>query len=303
MLPTNSAAMTHPPINRLRAVLGLASMLALSPAISLAQGERDASGTPPTIVRRALSAVPNEAAILSRLWVPALDEGFVPQGMAWHGGGVAVSGYTSTNKAQSRGPCQIIWVSPSSGAVLRRVALPQSCGHAGGLAALADGRLVVADTRALFVMRNGELLREIRLTGNLRGSFADFDGTSLWLGSYDRAGGRLWKFPLAVLDQPEISEAQATQTLPAPVNAQGLAFDRSGQMWVSTSNSKGGEILRLDPRTGQVTARHPAPAGIEDMAFDGQGRLWASSEAGARKWSGWATFFPLIFAIDPARLR
>jgi outer membrane protein assembly factor BamB len=270
---------------------------------SIAQSEPDIAGTPPTLVRRTLSAVPNEAAIVTRIWAPALDEGFIPQGMAWHSGGIALSGSVSVGRDQSQGPCQVIWMSPSSGAITRRLALPRGCGHAGGLAALADGRLVVADTRALFVIRDGAVSREISLRGALRGSFADFDGKDLWIGSYDRSGGRLWRFPLAALDQAQIDESAAIESLQAPANAQGLAFDRSGQLWMTTSSSRSGEILRLDRKTGQVLARHPAPAGIEDIAFDGQGRLWASSEAGSRRWSSWATFYPLVFAVDIARLR
>jgi hypothetical protein len=295
--------MTRFPLRRIMALAAAVLMLAPIAGAARAQTGGEPAGAPPTIVRRALSTIPNEAAIVMRLWVPALDEGFVPQGMAWHGGGIAISGYVSTERDQSKGPCHVIWVSPTSGAVMRRVALPASCGHAGGLAALSDGRLVVADTQVLFVLSGGAVQREIRLTGALHGSFADFDGRNLWIGSYDRGGGRLWRFALAALEQSEIGETAALGTLPAPANAQGLAFDRSGQLWVTTSGSKSGEILRLDPGTGQILARHAAPAGIEDIAFDGQGRMWASSEAGSRRWSAWSTFYPLIFAIEPSRLR
>ena len=43
------------------------------------------------------------------------------------------------------------------------------------------------------------------------------------------------------------------------------------------------------------------------IAFDADGRLWAVSEAGARhyydSWRGLVLpFYPLIFAVDPARL-
>ena len=48
--------------------------------------------------------------------------------------------------------------------------------------------------------------------------------------------------------------------------------------------------------------------GIEGIAFDQGGLLWAVSEAGARHvydnfLAAWVMpFFPLVFAIDPARL-
>ena len=47
----------------------------------------------------------------------------------------------------------------------------------------------------------------------------------------------------------------------------------------------------------------------EGIAFDGNGRLWAVSEAGARHFydQSWMAlimpFYPLVFAIDPARLQ
>jgi hypothetical protein len=261
------------------------------------------TGPSPTIVNRPLSDVPNAQAISKRFWVPDLDSGFIPQGLALQGGQVVLSGYVSTDANESRGPCKLFWISPSSGRVSHSMALPSSCGHAGGVAAISGGRLVVADTKILFVVSGGRVTSTVRLAGALRGSFADFDGRYLWLGSYDRSGGSLWRIPLAALAKGEISEADVAETLPAPSASQGLAFDRNGQMWVTSSGSREGAIHRLDRRTGQILASHAAPAGIEDIAFDGSGRLWASSEAGSRRWSAWSTFFPLVFAIDVSRLK
>jgi hypothetical protein len=45
------------------------------------------------------------------------------------------------------------------------------------------------------------------------------------------------------------------------------------------------------------------PAGIEDISFDPQGGLWAVSEAGSKRWLGWATFFPVVFRLELASLR
>jgi outer membrane protein assembly factor BamB len=281
-----------------RAILLTAALLFSLPAIA-----QQPAGTAPTISTRPLSDVPNQQAITARFWVPDLDAGFVPQGLAFQGGQVVLAGYTSTDADQSRGPCTLVWISTATGRVARRLALPSACGHAGGVAAISGGRLVVADTRMLFIVAGGRVTGTVKLGGTLRGSFADFDGRDLWLGSYERGGGSLWRIPLAALSKPEISEADAAETLPAPTNAQGLAFDRQGQLWVTTSGSREGAIHRLDRRTGQVLATHAAPAGIEDIAFDGEGRLRASSEAGSRRWSAWSTFFPLVFAIDVNRLR
>lgn len=259
--------------------------------------------TAPTIVNRPLSAVPNAQAMVARFWVPDLDAGFVPQGLAWQAGSLILGGYTSTDVNQSRGPCQIVWINPASGAVTDRLALPAACGHAGGMAALPGQRLVVADTKWLFVITSGKVTATIRLKGKLRGSFADFDGTDLWIGLYDKNDGQLWRLPVSALQKPELEDADALETLAAPAGLQGLAFDHSGQMWAAASGSKTGEILKLDRKTGGIVARYPAPAGIEDISFDSTGRLWASSEAGSRRWSNWATFFPLVFAFDVGMLR
>jgi hypothetical protein len=282
-------------------VAGLAILALTTP--SVAQTAAAPGGTAPTTVFRPLSSVPNEQAIIRRFWVPGLDTGFVPQGMAFQGGSVVLSGYLSTDSQQSKGPCRLYWIDPASGAARRSLNLPSSCGHAGGLAALGDGRLVIADTERLFVVAGGRVTATIELNGALRGSFADFDGKDFWIGSYGRGGGSLWRLPLSVLGQGSIDRSAALTTLSTPAGAQGLAFDRSGQMWLATSGSRNGAILRLDKATGQTLASFDAPAGIEDIAFDGAGRLWASSEAGSRRWSGWSTFYPLVFAINVARLR
>lgn len=274
----------------------LAACLLAAPAMA-----QQPAGKAPTVVNRPLTDVPNAGAILSRSWVPGLDAGFVPQGLAVQGGQVVLAGYVSTDAGQSRGPCQLFWVNGRSGGISRRMSLPESCGHAGGVAVISGGRLVVADTRMLFVIAGGRVTSTVKLSGGLRGSFADFDGRDLWIGGHD--SGTLWRIPLAALSKPEISPSDATQTLSAPSGGQGLAFDRRGQMWLTTSNSRGGMIYRLDAGSGQVLASYAAPAGIEDIAFDGSGRLWASSEAGSRRWANWSTFFPLVFSIDVSKLR
>jgi hypothetical protein len=282
------------------ATLVAAALIAAFPATVFAQ---QPSGTTPTISNRPLSDVPNQQAMTAKFWVPDLDVGFVPQGLAFQGGQVVLAGYMSTESDQSRGPCKLIWISTSTGRASKRLALPSACGHAGGVAAMGGGRLVVADTRMLFIVSGGRVSNTVKLNGALRGSFADFDGRDLWIGSYDKNGGSLWRIPQTALSKSEISEADAAETLPAPSSAQGLAFDRQGQMWVTTSGSREGAIHKVDRRTGQVQATYAAPAGIEDIAFDGSGRLWASSEAGSRRWSAWSTFFPLVFALDVNRLK
>jgi streptogramin lyase len=109
--------------------------------------------------------------------------------------------------------------------------------------------------------------------------------------------------PLASITGPAIGEEHATVSLPLPSRAQGAAFDPAGRLWVTRSGATLGEVLRLDPRSGAIQARYPLPDGVEDLSFDAAGKLWTVSEAGSRRWGGWATFFPVVFQLDPARLR
>lgn len=260
-------------------------------------------GRKPAASTRPLSAVPNASAMVARIWVPGHDEGYVPQGLAFSAGRLVLSAYRSTDPKRDRGPCRVFFIVPASGATEASVDLPASCGHAGGVAALKDDRIVVADTRAIFVLKDRKLISSSRLTGELKGSFAGADATHLWTGSYERGAGKLWRLPLAALGREALSETDAVTILNAPPRMQGMAFDAKGQLWVTVSGSRDGALLRLNPATGQIQARYAMPAGIEDIAFDDQGLLWAVSEAGSIRWSAWATHFPLIFALDISRLR
>lgn len=88
-----------------------------------------------------------------------------------------------------------------------------------------------------------------------------------------------------------------------PSRAQGAAFDRRGRLWLTRSAATFGEAVRVDPGTGHVEARFRLPDGVEDLSFDDAGQMWTVSEAGSRRWQGWATFYPVIRRIDPGRLR
>lgn len=263
---------------------------------------KEPRGVPPSSVVRPLSDVPNSISFVAHIWAPDIDAGFVPQGLAYSGGQLVLSAYRSTDPKQNRGPCRLFFIAPTTGAITSRLDLPPSCGHAGGVASLRDGRIVVADTHALYMVAGRRVTATIHLQGKLRGSFADTDGRTLWIGSYNRSGGTLWRLPLNVLDRPAIDESHAMMTLAIPARVQGLAFDHKGGAWLTISGSRDGALLKFDPVHGRVTASYAMPAGIEDIAVDDHGLIWAVSEAGSIRWSKWPTNYPLLFAIDPARL-
>jgi hypothetical protein len=287
---------------RVYAAVAMAVMLWASPACAQVLGQA------PTYTDRRLSDVPNSAAMTARLWVPGLDEGYVPQGLTAIGAELFVSSYRSVDPKQGRGPCRIYRIDPVTGAVRGRLDLPPACGHAGGLARGPQGRLFAADTREVFEVALGttgvgEVVRSMKLTGGVRGSFAAGTGDALWLGTYAKDGDpRLYKFPFTAL-KDELGESDAAVSLPLPPEAQGGAFDAAGRLWITRSGSKFGELLQLDVDSGEVKARYAMPAGIEDLSFDAAGQVWSLSEAGSQRWLQWETFFPMIFRIDPERLR
>jgi len=280
-------------------------------ALSVGSVEAQVLGAAPTYTNRTLSDVPNAAAITARIWVPGLDDGYVPQGLTAVGKALFLSSYHSVQSSQDRGPCRLYRVEPGTGAVTGVLDLPPTCGHAGGLAKGPPGRLFVADTRVVFEVELGSsgdhsigrVIRSFRLAGHVKGSFAAGTADALWLGTYDKSpGARLYKFLYSNLKQ-ELTEQDAVSSVAMPREAQGASFGADGRLWISRSGGRFGELQRLDPATGSVEAVFAMPAGLEDLTFDASGQLWALSEAGSRRWLGWDTFFPVMFRIDPQRLR
>lgn len=277
-------------------------------------------GMRPVYAPTRIAAVPNEQAIVGRVWAPGLDEGYTPQGLAVVEGAVLVSAYRSDDPRVNRGPCRVYRIEPQSGHDRGHLDVPAPCGHAGGLADPGEGMLYVADTHAVFetLLRqafSGRALpfRGIALGPGLTGALAVSAPGAIWLGTYNEdTEGRLFRFTTAELTRPRsgapLTVSDATAQLAIPSYAQGAALDRDGRLWVARSDNGWGELVRLDLASGAVERRYAVAAGIEGIAFDGNGLLWAVSEAGARHvWDNFPTrlvmpFFPLIFAIDPQRL-
>ena len=91
--------------------------------------------------------------------------------------------------------------------------------------------------------------------------------------------------------------------MPIPSYAQGGAVDASGELWISRSDLGWGFLDRLDPATGRLEQRYAVAGRHRGHRLRRGGRLWCVSEAGARHMPWRYPFFPLIFRLDPARLR
>lgn len=267
----------------------------------------------------AVTPVPNEGAILQRIWTPGIDDAWIPQGLTVAGDRVLLAQYRPMpDLRSSTGPCRVVALDMATGRTVGEFAMPVgACTHAGGLAWLGNGELLLADTRTIFridldrALASGRAegaMKSLRLAGDLRGSFAAFDGTHPWIGTWTKdavAKSRLYRLDSALfdaLDGQTIDDKRATASIPIPLESQGAAFAKDGSIWTSSSNGKWGKLYHL-AAGGTIVAAHEMTAGLEDLAFDARGRLWGVSESGTRKYLSWPTKFPFVFAIDVERLK
>lgn len=300
-------------------VIGMVTLLSLKAALGATPEPSQVLGHRPGYGPVTPETLPNAAAVLRKIWVPGLDDGYDPQGLAIVDGAVIVSGYLSDSRDRHTGRCRVFRVDAETGHVTGTFDLPPSCRHAGG-AAVAAGMLYVSDTHNLFALpldrafaAGDPPIRSNPLGPGLVGALAAGDGDAVWIGTYKEDGpGRIYRFKAATLRALGLGEAlrpdQAARALDLPSYAQGAALDPDGKrLWVSSSDLDWGQLTVIDLATGATTACYPAAPGLEGIAFDAQGRLWGVSEAGVRHYYAWwfawlKPFDPLILALDPARL-
>ena len=300
----------------MRSVVATGAVLCMF--LPLTTSAMEVLGKKPSHVWGGPSSVANDQAITKMIWAPGVDDGYVPQGVTWADGAVYLSAYRSTDPKVDRGPCRIFKVDPENGNTLGQFDLPEDCGHAGGLAYAGKGILIAADTRRLYKIDmasafppgnpSNAVTATVRLHGEVKGSFVDFDGSAVFVGTFERdaAKAKGHFLPLSVFETHNgktVDESAAVRSIPLPQEAQGAAFDKAGNLWITASSSRFGSLYRLDNKTGRVATSYEMVIGIEDIAFDDDGRLWSVSEAGSLRWQRWSKTFPVLFRVDPSKLK
>ena len=267
-------------------------------------------GEAPSYATKPVSAVPQESAILTAIWMPELEQGFVPQGLTYAEGQVLVAAYQTKQQWLSYGPTRVFRVDPATGKVTGTFRFG-SLGHVGGLAYGGKNVLYVADKLKITQIAMDEAFRSgtsdhavlgtISSPSYIGTAFLTFDGRFLWTGRYSRAGSaRIYKIDPVHFKTGRLPDELFSVKIAA--RSQGAAFDQEGNLWISQSSSKFGRLQKINPATGEVLQSFAMMAGMEDISFDEKGNLWSVSEAGAFKYRDWETFFPVIFQIDVNKL-
>ena len=235
------------------------------------------AGIAPSYGPKTVSAVPNAAAIVRRIWLPGLDAGYDPQGLAVDGGGIYVSAYRSDSFGVRRGPCRVIRIELETGGPTGYVDVPSPCGHAGGLAVGGDGMLYVADTHTLFAtplaqaFDPGARFRQFPLGPGVIGGLAASTPDGIWLGTYENGPGRLFRFTAATLgrlsDGETLEASQAAMVLTIPDHAQGAAIDRGG-LWIARSTGS----IRRPARHSVAMKSRPVPRALPSVVPGDCGR-------------------------------
>ena len=244
-------------------------------------------GQRPGYLQALATSVPNEAAIGRRIFTPGLDEDFVPQGLAVAGEHILISSYKPTPDLNaSNGPCRVFRIEARTGKPAGQFDIPlENCNsHAGGMAYLGDGKLVLADTymlslidlpKALAAGTAARAIRTVKIRGLLRGSFAASESRESWIGAWstDKAKARLFRLAPRFFDDTSVQaadESRTVETIVIPLEAQGAAFDRAGNVWITASKSNlWSKLYRID-RRGNVAAEYDMPIGLAQVSSLGR---------------------------------
>jgi hypothetical protein len=282
-------------------------------------GAAQVVGQRPTYIGEPPKDFPNQQAVTPRIWIPGLDEGWTPQGVALFGRYVLVTSYQDTDPAKPK--CRVFRVDRATGAAAGSFDMPEPCKHAGGITDIGGGFVIVADTRQDWRVDVEKAIAAGKAEGATKGmiglgvgfgsAFTFFDGKDLWNGVFvtekNAEDSRVYRLDLALFDKEGVNVDRSVplEVVKVPLFAQGGAFDAQGNLWIAGSyGAKISYLARVDRRTGQALATYDMPPRIENIVFDRDGKLWAISESGSRKYhKATEPDFPFIFEIDVAKLK
>lgn len=222
-------------VARILAAFALIAVCGIAPVPHrLALGSRAILGQKPSYGPASISEVPNFAAIDRLIWVPGLDEGWDPQGLAIGEGNLFVSAYQSGGLWVNRGPCRVFRIDPETGTETGHFDVPPPCGHAGGLAYAGGGKLFIMDTHALFEVGLDRAFNEPApkfrvwtLGPGVKGAFAVSGQGEIWIGDYEtERTAEILKYPVATLellpDGTTVTKAMAVTGREVQSYAQGV---------------------------------------------------------------------------------
>ncbi|MBB6627305.1 hypothetical protein H5V45_08220 [Nocardioides sp. KIGAM211] len=249
-------------------------------------------GRVPSYVVGGPSRFANDRAACGAVWLAAVEDGFVAQGLAVSGRTAWVSGFPG-DAPVGRKLCRVQRVDLRTGRVLADLdplvgavgSRPEvACRHGGGLARDAHG-LWVAELARLWLLDPDDLTvrRVWDVVPPLRGSFTLVDDRGrLGLGRFRaHAATRLdWLDPAALLRSSDVTVdgADVVGSVRAPAGAQGAVWASLGGMpagvWFATSTTRCGVLV------GPGGRRRGLVPGAEGLALAGPDRLWVVSESG-----------------------
>mgnify|MGYP001205311457 CR=1 FL=1 len=286
---------------------------------------RDVIGQRPALKARKLSRFANDRAACAGWWLPKVDPGFVPQGLALDGATAWVSGWSKSDRRFPFQTCRLMQVDLKTGKLLRYAPLvkgkvgrtgPRVCRHGDGVDITSRGVWLTETDRVWLldpkrVGKKRMIKRAWRVLDPMRASVATISGGSLGLASFQKQQpGRLDWFPIeAMMARGAIDLAPGkipkdarrrlvgsrSQTVPNMV--QGLTVAPDGRIVFSRSVSRCGTLVIGKRNLGFLP-------GAEDIEYDGAGGLWVLSETVASKslTGGDRPVVPELVRFDVAKL-
>ncbi len=265
------------------------------PTLATVKGER------PPIRQRQLRRYGNDRYSCAALWVPKLEQGFVPQGLAIDGNTAWISGH-AWDEGLHHQSCQLMQIDVRTGKLLKFTPRikgpvgklpPVACRHGGAVAVTKHGVWVI-ETARIWLMdprrvgKSGQIKRSWRVIKPAMGSVGAIGDGLLIMGGYTgHEPARLDWFRLSDLLRRGAVELRtremrlpgsrfvtAIRSQSAPSKMQGLQIGQDDSLMIGRSTSVCGQL-----RLGRLSLAFLP--GAEGFDFDRDGDLWVVSETTA----------------------